>query len=89
MAGDKGKKAAAPSPQPGSDPSVLSNNYIRACKHIGIEPSKSLVASLNDENNPDRGTVVPPSYKIYQAILPITSLALLYFLPIQARKSLL
>lgn len=49
-----GKKEVA-ALDPGSDPKVLYNNYIQECKSIGIEPSQSLKAKLENEENPSRG----------------------------------
>ena len=49
-----GKKETTPH-DPRSDPKVLLENYAKACKLIGIEPSKSLSTSLADEENTTRG----------------------------------
>ena len=48
-----GKKETTPT-DPKSDPKVLLENYAKACKWIGIEPSKSL-STLADEENTTRG----------------------------------
>lgn len=51
--GKSAKKETAS--DPGSDPSVLYDNYIQECKFIGIEPSQSLKAKLENEENALRG----------------------------------
>lgn len=50
-----GKKKEVEPVEKGSDPTVLYNNYIKASKHIGVKPSKSLLRALADEGNPARG----------------------------------
>lgn len=50
----KSKKEAAPTDS-GCDPAVIYNNFLKASKHIGIEPSKSLLKALADETDSTRG----------------------------------